>query len=44
MIETTLPAVYAVGDIRSGNVKRVAPVTGEGAMSIHVVPRALAEM
>ena len=44
MLETSLPAVYAVGDIRSGNVKRVASAVGEGAISIHLVHRALAEI
>ncbi len=43
MLETSLPAVFAVGDIRSGNVKRVASAVGEGAISIHLVHRALAE-
>ncbi len=44
MLETSLPAVYAVGDIRSGNVKRVASAVGEGAISIHLVQQALAEI
>jgi thioredoxin reductase (NADPH) len=44
MLETSLPAVYAVGDIRAGNVKRVASAVGEGAISIHLVHRALAEI
>jgi thioredoxin reductase (NADPH) len=44
MLETSLPAVYAVGDIRSGNVKRVASAVGEGSISIHLVHRALAEI
>jgi thioredoxin reductase (NADPH) len=44
MLETSLPAVFAVGDIRSGNVKRVASAVGEGAISIHLVHRALAEI
>jgi thioredoxin reductase (NADPH) len=44
MLETSLPAVFAVGDIRSGNVKRVASAVGEGSVSIHLVHRALAEM
>jgi len=43
MLETTLPGVFAVGDVRSGNVKRVASAVGEGAISIHLVHRALAE-
>jgi thioredoxin reductase (NADPH) len=44
MLETSLPAVYAVGDIRAENVKRVASAVGEGAISIHLVQRALAEI
>jgi len=44
MLETSLPAVFAVGDIRSGNVKRVASAVGEGAISIHLVHRALVEV
>ena len=43
MLETTLPGVFAVGDVRSGNVKRVASAVGEGAIAIHLVHRALAE-
>ncbi|MFD0055930.1 FAD-dependent oxidoreductase [Streptomyces sp. NPDC127168] len=37
LLETTLPGVFAAGDVRSGSVKRVAAATGEGAMSIHLV-------
>jgi len=44
MLETTLPGVFAVGDVRSGNVKRVASAVGEGAIAIHLVHRALAEL
>jgi thioredoxin reductase (NADPH) len=44
MLETSLPAVFAVGDIRSGNVKRVASAVGEGSISIHLVHDALAEI
>ena len=44
MLETTLPGVFAVGDVRSGNVKRVASAVGEGAISVHLVHRALAEV
>ena len=43
MLETSQPGVFAVGDVRSGNVKRVASAVGEGAISIHLVHRALAE-
>lgn len=44
MLETSLPAVFAVGDIRSGNVKRVASAVGEGSISIHLVHRTLIEV
>jgi len=44
MLETSLPGVFAVGDVRSGNVKRVASAVGEGAIAVHLVHRALAEL
>lgn len=44
MLETSLPGVFAVGDVRSGNVKRVASAVGEGAIAIHLVHRVLAEL
>jgi thioredoxin reductase (NADPH) len=44
MLETSLPGVFAIGDVRSGNVKRVASAVGEGAISIHLVHRSLAEL
>jgi thioredoxin reductase len=43
LLESSLPGVFAVGDVRSGNVKRVAAGVGEGAISIPLVHRALAE-
>jgi thioredoxin reductase (NADPH) len=43
MLETSLPGVFAVGDVRSGNVKRVASAVGEGAIAVHLVHQALAE-
>ena len=44
MLETSLPGVFAVGDARSGNVKRVASAVGEGAISVRMVHRALVEL
>ena len=44
MLETSLPGVFAVGDARAGNVKRVASAVGEGAISVYMVHRALAEL
>jgi thioredoxin reductase (NADPH) len=43
LLETSMPGVFAVGDVRSGNVKRVASAVGEGAISIHMVHRVLTE-
>jgi thioredoxin reductase (NADPH) len=43
LLETTLPGVFAVGDARSGNVKRVASAVGEGSISVHLVHQVLAE-
>jgi len=44
MLETSLPGVFAVGDVRAGNVKRVASAVGEGSIAIYLVHRALAEL
>jgi len=43
MLETSLPGVFVVGDVRSGNVKRVASAVGEGSIVVHMVHQALAE-
>jgi thioredoxin reductase (NADPH) len=42
-LETSLPGVFAVGDVRHGNVKRVASAVGEGSIAISLVHRVLAE-
>lgn len=41
LLETSLPDVFAVGDVRSGNIKRVASAVGEGSISIAFVHQAL---
>jgi thioredoxin reductase (NADPH) len=43
MLETNLPGVFAVGDIRAGSVKRVASAVGEGSMAVQFVHQVLAE-
>ena len=43
LLETTVPGIFAVGDVRAGNVKRVASAVGEGSICIQLVHRALAE-
>ncbi len=40
-LETSLPGVFAVGDVRSGNIKRVASAVGEGSIAISMVHQAL---
>jgi thioredoxin reductase (NADPH) len=42
-LETSLPGVFAVGDIRAESVKRVASAVGEGSMVVQFVHKVLAE-
>jgi thioredoxin reductase (NADPH) len=42
IFETSLPSVFAVGDVRSGSMKRVASAVGEGSTAISLVHEALA--
>jgi thioredoxin reductase (NADPH) len=44
MLESSLPGVFAAGDVRAGSVKRVAAAVGEGATAVSLVHRALAEL
>ena len=37
LLETSLPGVFAAGDVRSGSVKRVAQAVGDGAMAVSFV-------
>ena len=37
LLETSLPGVLAVGDVRSSSIKRVASAVGEGAMAVRLV-------
>jgi thioredoxin reductase (NADPH) len=37
LLETNLPGVLAVGDVRSGSIKRVASAVGEGSMAVRLV-------
>ncbi len=43
LVESSLPGVFAVGDVRSGNIKRVASAVGEGSIAVSFVHRVLAE-
>ena len=41
LLETTVPGIFAVGDVRAGSVKRIASGVGEGSMAIAFVHRYL---
>jgi len=41
LLETTVPGVFAVGDVRCGNVKRVASAVGEGSIAVSFVHQVL---
>jgi thioredoxin reductase (NADPH) len=43
-LETSLPGVFAAGDVRHGSMKRVASSVGEGAMAVALVHRYLATL
>jgi len=42
ILETSLPGVFAAGDVRSGSTKRCATAVGEGAMAVQLVHHRLA--
>jgi thioredoxin reductase (NADPH) len=42
LFETTLPGIFAVGDVRAGSVKRVAAAVGEGSVCVQLVHKMLA--
>jgi thioredoxin reductase (NADPH) len=41
-LETSIPGVFAIGDVRTGSIKRVAASVGEGSISIQFGHQALA--
>jgi thioredoxin reductase (NADPH) len=43
LLETSLPGVFAVGDVRGGSVKRVASAVGEGSIAVVFVHRTMHE-
>ena len=44
LFETSVPGVFAVGDVRHGSVKRVASSVGEGSVAIRMVHDYLARL
>jgi thioredoxin reductase (NADPH) len=43
LLETSLPGVFAVGDVRSTSVKRVAPAVGDGSLAVAFIHQVLHE-
>jgi thioredoxin reductase (NADPH) len=43
LLETSLPGVFAVGDVRGGSIKRVASAVGEGSTAISIIHKVLQE-
>ena len=43
LFETSIPGVFAVGDVRAQSVKRVASAVGEGSISVQLIHRVLQE-
>ena len=41
LLETSRPGIFAVGDVRAGNIKRVASAVGEGSIAVAFVHRVL---
>jgi thioredoxin reductase (NADPH) len=44
LLETSLPGIFAAGDVRAGAMNRVASAVGEGSMAISFVHKYLAEI
>jgi thioredoxin reductase (NADPH) len=44
LLETSIPGVFAAGDVRSGSVKRIASAVGEGSITVQFVHRALRDL
>jgi thioredoxin reductase (NADPH) len=44
LLESSLPGVFAAGDVRSDSIKRVASAVGEGSMAVRFVHQYLAEL
>ena len=44
LFETSIAGVFAVGDVRSESVKRVASAVGEGSICVQLIHRALQEL
>ena len=37
LLETSIPGIFAAGDVRHGSIKRIAAGVGEGSLAIHLI-------
>jgi thioredoxin reductase (NADPH) len=44
LLESSMPGVFVVGDVRSGSIKRVASAVGEGAIAVQFIHRYMAKV
>jgi thioredoxin reductase (NADPH) len=44
LLETSVPGIFAAGDVRHASVKRVAAAVGEGSVTVQFVHRYLADL
>jgi thioredoxin reductase (NADPH) len=44
LLETSVPGIFAAGDVRYESIKRVASAVGEGSVAVHFVHRHLASL
>ena len=44
LLESSVPGVFVVGDVRHGSIKRVASAVGEGAIAVQFVHRYMAKV
>jgi thioredoxin reductase (NADPH) len=42
-LETSMPGIFAIGDVRAGSIKRVATAVGDGATVVSMLHTCLAE-
>jgi thioredoxin reductase (NADPH) len=43
LLETSVPGIFAAGDVRCGSVKRVAAAVGEGSIAVQFIHQYLAD-
>jgi thioredoxin reductase (NADPH) len=44
LLETSVPGIFAAGDVRADSIKRVAAAVGEGSIAVHFIHQYLANL